>query len=259
VLDGKEDDTMIRALFLFVTALALLFVVSGSGAASDLPVREILKHADQSRGNLGGIIWDIVITTNEGGRSETRGLTVKVKGSNTLAKYTSPANMNDRMVLVVDRNMWFIRSGLSKPVSISPRQKLLGDAANGDIASTNYVEDYEGKLVGEESVQGELCYVLDLKAANRNVTYDRIKYWVSKERLVGVKADFYSISGKLFKTAEFKYGNRIRLDEKTEIPFISELLIRDAIQLDKVTSLRYSNVKVSLIPDSAFNLNILLR
>ena len=141
---------MQRALFTFITVLALLFVEHDPIAAEDLPVREILKHADQSRGNLGGTIWDIIITTTEEGRSETRGLTVKVKGNNTLAKYTSPANMNDRMVLMVDRNMWFIRSGLSKPVSISPRQKLLGDAANGDIASTNYYEDYEGKLLGEE-------------------------------------------------------------------------------------------------------------
>lgn len=250
---------MKRALLLFVTAIALLFVEHVSIAAEDLTVKEILKHADRSRGNLGGIIWDIVIMTTEEGRTETRGLTVKVKGSNTLAKYTSPLNMNDRMVLMVDRNMWFIRSGLSKPVSISPRQKLLGDAANGDIASTNYYEDYEGKLLGEESIHGEPCHVVDLKAANRNVTYDRIKYWISKERLVGVKAEFYSISGKLFKTAEFKYGNRVRLDEKSEIPFISELLIRDAIQQDKVTTLRYSNIKVSAIPDSAFNLNILLR
>lgn len=250
---------MKQVLLLFITALALLFVDNVSIAAEGLPVKEILKHADQSRGNLGGIIWDIVITTTEEGRTETRGLTVKVKGSNTLAKYTSPLNMNDRMVLMVDRNMWFIRSGLSKPVSISPRQKLLGDAANGDIASTNYYEDYEGKLLGEESLQGEFCYVLDLKAANRNVTYDRIKYWVSKKRLVGVKAEFYSISGKLFKTAEFRYANRIRLGEKDEIPFISELLIRDAIQQDKVTTLKYSNIKVSAIPDSVFNINILLR
>ncbi len=250
---------MKQVLLLFITVLVLLFVDNILIAAEGLPVKEILKHADRSRGNLGGIIWDIAITTTEEGKTETRGLTVKVKGSNTLAKYTSPLNMNDRMVLMVDRNMWFIRSGLSKPVSISPRQKLLGDAANGDIASTNYYEDYEGKLLGEDIVRSELCYVVDLKAANRNVTYDRIKYWISKERLVGVKAEFYSISGKLFKTAEFKYDNRVRLDDKDEIPFISELLIRDAIQQDKVTILRYSNIRVSVIPDSAFNINILLR
>jgi outer membrane lipoprotein-sorting protein len=239
--------------------LAALLAVSGSVRAEDRPVKEILQHADRARGNVDGIIWDITIMTIEEGARETRGLTVKVKKNNTLAKYTSPANMNDRMVLMVDRNMWFIRSGLKKPVSISPRQKLMGDAANGDIASTNYREDYNAVLLGSEPVRGEVCHVLDLKAANKNVTYDRIKYWVSKSRLVGVKAEFYTISGKLFKTAEFTYDNRIKIDGEEEIPFISELVIHDAIQQDKVTTLTYSNIKVQPIPDSSFNLNVLVR
>jgi hypothetical protein len=135
----------------------------------------------------------------------------------------------------------------------------MGDAANGDIASTNYAEDYTAERTGEETVRGEECFVLDLKAANKNVTYDRIKYWVSKERLVGVKAEFFTLSGKLFKTAEFKYDNRATLPDGTTIPFVSELIIQDAIQRDNVTTLTYSNISVQPVPDSAFNLNLLVR
>src|SRR5512147_1586561 len=161
-----------KRLILMVIGLVVLTFIAGKLVhAGDLSVQDILKHADRARGNVGGIIWDISITTNEEGSVESRGMTVKVKGSDTLAKYTRPATMNDRMVLMKDRNMWFIRSGLKKPVSISPRQKLMGDAANGDIASTNYAGDYSGELVGEEAARGEPCYVLDLKAANKNVTY----------------------------------------------------------------------------------------
>ena len=243
-----------------ITVIAAVWPVLffGYASAEGLSVKEILKHADQARGNVEGIVWDIRITTTEAGSPVSRGMTVKVKKNNTLAKFTSPANMNDRTVLMVDRNMWFIRSGLQKPVSISPRQKLMGDAANGDIASTNYMEDYAGSLLGEEAVGSEPCYVLDLKAANKNVTYDRIKYWVSKERLVGVKAEFYTLSGKLFKTAEFKYENRVRIEDR-EAPFVSDLIIRDAIQQDRTTTMKYANIKVEKIPDSAFNLNLLVR
>lgn len=228
-------------------------------AAQDRTVKEILRASDQARGNVEGIVWNINITTTGEGSSESREMIVKVKKNNTLARFTSPSSMNDRMVLMVDRNMWFIRSGLKKPVSMSPRQKLMGDAANGDIASTNYVEDYEGALIGEENVRNESCYVLDLKAANKNVTYDRIKYWVSKERLVGVQAEFYTLSGKLFKTAEFKYDNRIKSNNQEEMPFVSELIIRDAIQKDRKTTMVYSNIKIGPIADSMFNLNLLVR
>ncbi len=248
---------MKRAAAFISGFVILLYLVIRSAYGQELTVKDILRHADQARGNLDGIIWNIMITTNEDG-NDSRGMTVRVKRNNTLAKFTSPANMNDRMVLMVDRNMWFIRSGLKKPVSLSPRQKLLGDAANGDIASTNYVEDYAATLLGEESVRGEPCYVLDLKATNKSVTYDRIKYWVSKKRLVGVKAEFYTLSGKLFKTAEFKYDNRVNADNG-EAPFVSELIIRDAIQKDRVTTMTYSNIRVEPIPDSTFNLNVLVR
>ncbi len=246
-------------IFILSAFVLLLYLVTRFTYGQELTVKDILKRADQARGNLDGIVWNIMITTNEDGGKESRGMTVKVKRSNTLAKFTSPANMNDRMVLMVDRNMWFIRSGLKKPVSLSPRQKLLGDAANGDIASTNYVEDYAGTLLGEEPIRGEQCYVLDLKATDKSVTYDRIKYWVSKERLVGVKAEFYTLSGKLFKTAEFKYGNRIKIADGEDALFVSELLIRDAIQKDRVTTMTYSNIRVETIPDSTFNLNVLVR
>jgi hypothetical protein len=249
---------MRRYKLITLTLLLGLCGASGGAYAQDLAVKDILQHADRARGNLGGIVWNIKITTSEDGSNESRGLLVKVKQNNTLAKFTNPENMNDRMVLMVDRNMWFIRSGLQKPVSLSPRQKLIGDAANGDIASTNYAGDYHAKLLGEEKVGGEDCYVLDLKAANRNVTYDRIKYWVSKERLVGLKAEFYTISGRLFKTAEFKYDNRVSVDGR-EVPFVSELTIRDAIQKDRVTTMTYTNIRVEPIPDTTFNLNLLVR
>jgi len=246
---------------IIVVACGLLFCLAGISAAGsgDTQVKAMLQRADQARGNLGGIVWSITITTNEDGSKESRGLLVKVKKNNSLARFTSPASVSDRMVLMVDRNMWFIRSGLKKPVSLSPRQKLLGDAANGDIASTNYVEDYTATLIGDENVHGEPCALLDLRAAGKNVTYDRIRYWVSRERNVGVKAEFYTLSGKLFKTAEFKYDNRVKVNDQEEIPFVSELIIRDAIQQDRITTMTYSNIRVEPIPDSTFNLNVLVR
>src|SRR3990172_8312257 len=179
----------------FVIGITMLIVsIGGIACAGDLSVTDILRHTDRARGNLGGIVWDIAIVSSGDGAKQTQAMTVKVKNVNVLARYTAPPNMRDRMVLMKDRNMWFIRSGLQKPVSISPRQKLLGDAANGDIASTNYVEDYEPTLLREEPVAAEACYVFDLKAKNKQVTYDRIKYWVSKERMVGVKAEFFTLS-----------------------------------------------------------------
>jgi outer membrane lipoprotein-sorting protein len=159
---------------------------------------------------------------------------------------------------MLDRNMWFVKPGLSKAVPISPRQKLMGGAANGDIASTNYAGDYQVVQTSEDIVNGEPSYLFDLSAVDKKVTYDKIKYWVSKERLVGLKAEFYTVSGKMFKTATFEYENSITIDGKPR-EFVSKMVITSAVMKEDVTSMSYRKVWIKKVPDSIFNLNLLLK
>ena len=134
----------------------------------------------------------------------------------------------------------------------------MGGAANGDIASTNYAGDYDVEKMSQEVVDGENCYCLDLKAADNKATYDRIRYWVSTDRLVGVKADFFTVSGKLFKSARFEYNNRTTIDGKSR-EFISRMVITSALIKNDVTTMDYGHVVIGAIPDSVFNLNLLTR
>jgi len=247
---------MNRRPAVWAAAAALVFAAAAAGAA--LSPRQVLERADRARGKLPGLVWTVRMTSVERGRTRKQTLEVKARNEDVLATFTAPPRVKGQKLLMVGRNMWFIKPGVSKPVPISPRQKLMGQAANGDIASTNYSGDYDGVIVGEEAVNGEDCYVLDLRARNKKVTYDRIKYWVSKSRLVGVRAEFYTVSGKLFKTAEFEYKNRIRYRGE-EIPFVSRMVIRDAIRPQEVTTLEYSKITVKRLPDATFNLNLLIR
>ena len=154
--------------------------------------------------------------------------------------------------------MWFVKPGLRKPVPISPRQKLLGGASNGDIASTNYAGDYKITQASEDIAVGEPCHLFDLTATNKKATYDRIKYWISQKRLVGVKADFFTVSGKVFKSATFEYGNQIQV-RGIPRPFVSRMVITHAVMKEDVTTMIYKEVKVRKIPDATFNLNLLVR
>jgi hypothetical protein len=94
--------------------------------------------------------------------------------------------------------------------------------------------------------------VLDLAAKHKRATYDRIRYWVSVKRVVGLKAEFYSVSGKLLKTARFEYDNTIEHDGK-HIPFVSKMVIRDAM-IDAETTMEFGTVKVKKIAASEFDL-----
>jgi hypothetical protein len=225
---------------------------------AEMTPKEILSMADRARGNVEGVEWEIEIESVERGRTQKRTLLVKARGYNSLAEFLSPPKVKGRKLLMIDRNMWFIKPGLRKPVPISPRQKLMGGASNGDIASTNYAGDYEPTSIAEDTVNGEPCFLLDLKATNKKATYDRIKYWISKERLVGVKSEFYTVSGKKFKSATFEYKNSITVEGRPAA-FVSKMVITDAVIKANVTTMTYDEVELKKIPDSAFNLNLLVR
>jgi hypothetical protein len=220
--------------------------------------REILEKADEARGNVEGVEWEIEVKSVERGRTQSRTLRVKARDVNSIAEYISPPRVKGRKLLMLDRNMWFVKPGLRKPVPISPRQKLMGGASNGDIASTNYAGDYKVADTFRERVDGEPCYLLDLTAISKKATYDRIKYWISERRMVGVKAEFFTISGKMFKSATMEYENSIMMQGKPHA-FISKMVITNALVEDDVTTMTYSKAKIKNIPDSAFNLNLLVR
>jgi len=258
---GKTGAATVHGLQWY---LGIALLVSCMGLCLPSPLRagmspeEILRKADEARGNLEGVEWEIGIQSIEGGREQNRTLRVSARSFNSLAEFLAPANVKGQKMLMIDRNMWFVKPGLSKAVPISPRQKLLGGAANGDIASTNYAGDYKVAHASDDTVNGEACHLFDLSAVDKKVTYDRIKYWISKERLVGVKAEFYTVSGKMFKTAMFEYENSITVDGSTR-PFISRMVITNAIVKEDVTTMSFLKVSFKRIPDSMFNLNLLLR
>jgi outer membrane lipoprotein-sorting protein len=246
----------------YIIVLGFIFIfclsISVPTVHAQMSPKEMLQKADEARGNAEGIQWEISMDSMERGREQHRALRVSARGYNSLADTLAPANVKGQKLLMQDRNMWFAKPGLSKAVPISPRQKLMGNAANGDIASTNYAGDYKIIHTEDGKVEDESCVIFDLQAVDSRATYDRIKYWISKERLVGVKAEFYTISGKMFKTATFEYKNSITINEKQR-EFISKTVITSAIIKEDITTMRYDKPVLKKVSDATFNLNLLTR
>ncbi len=234
-----------------IVALALLVPAA---AAADPTAQELLAASDRARGGLpAGITWTVKIHTVEDGEASERTFRVKARGDDALAEALAPPRHKGEVMLFNDRTIWFVKPGLKKPVSISARQRLSGEAANGDIASTRYARDYEGTIAGVEPVGGVEAYRLELKARDGKATYDRVRYWISKEKRLGVKAEFLTASGELFKTAIFEYGNQVEVDGAT-IDFVRRMVITDASGAS-TTTLTFEAPKAEAHPGSLFNVN----
>jgi hypothetical protein len=238
--------------------MAVFSQLLASNAVAELSPMEVLQRADESRGNLKGVEWDVSVLSKERDRTSEMTFFVQARGFDVLATTLSPPKDKGNKILLLNGNMWFHKPGLSKPVPISQRQKLLGIASYGDIASTNYANDYEATLNQNEIVDNELCYVYDLKSKTNKTTYDRIRYWVSQERLVGVKGEYFTLSGKMIKTATMEHQNNVQIDGKTRL-FISKLVIQDVLMTANQTTLVFGKTSIKEIPDHVYNLNLLVK
>lgn len=240
-----------------MTALVLLLLLSAPAGAPDAAA--LLRESDRARGGLAeGVTWTVVVDSNDDGTATRTSYRVRARGDDALAEALSPPRRKGEVVLFNDRTIWFVKPGLRRPLAISARQRLQGDAATGDISSTNYARDYEGAVVGEDVVDGEPAWRLELKARAKSVTYDRIRYWISKRRRLAVKAEFLTVGGELFKTAAFEYGTRLRVGG-VELDFVSRMTIQDAMGAKDVTVLGFEDARAERHPPSLFNVNNVTR
>jgi hypothetical protein len=221
-------------------------------------VQQILHQADQARGNLEGVTWEVSLESVENTRTETMTFDVKARGFDILGQTLAPPRSKGNKILMLHGNMWFYKPGLSKAVPISQRQRLLGNAVYGDIAATNYANDYEATALADDTVNGEICYVFDLLAKDKKTTYDRIKYWISKARVVGVKAEYLTVSGKQFKSATMTYANTVQINGEAR-PFISQIVIHDELMTNNVTTLTFSRPELQPLPSYTFDLNLMVK
>ena len=244
-------NTNIRQI-LYLLVAAWLFHTA-SAIANE--THEILRKADQSRGNLEGITWTVIAADK---RSEPMTFDVKARGFDILAENVAPPRDRGNKVLMVNGNMWFYKPGLSKPVPISQRQRLMGNVAYGDIAATNYADDYEATPLPDEAVNSELCSVFDLKSKGSKTPYDRIKYWISKERGVGVQAEYLTVSGKKVKSATMESASTVRIDGRVR-PFISKITIHDELLNQNVSTLTLTKPTFRKLPSYVFDVNLLAK
>jgi outer membrane lipoprotein-sorting protein len=250
------EDNIMRRLISLCMFLAAVLLWNDLLTAST--VQDILRQADQARGNLEGVSWEVVLESLENTRTETMTWDVKARGFDIRGENLAPPKSKGNKILMLYGNMWFYKPGLSKAVPISQRQRLLGNAAYGDIAATNYANDYAATVLADDTVNGEICYVFDLLTKDKKTTYDRIKYWISKDRVVGIKAEYFTVSGKQFKAATMTYANTVNVNGEAR-RFISQIIIHDELMTNNVTTLTFNRPEIQLLPSYTFDLNLLVK
>lgn len=240
--------------------LLLALAAAGAEAATEAPgLRELLLEADRARGNYDGVTWQVVLEAADATRAIALTLGVQARGFDYLATVLAPPKDRGQRLLLRAGNLWFHKPDLSKPVPLSQRQRLLGEAAYGDLAATDYAHDYEIASTAAEPVEGEPCQRFELRARTPRATYELIRYWISTRRRVGVKVQYFTGAGKLLKSARMEYDNTIVGPDARSRPFVSRMLIRDELLAGRTTTLTFSAPVLRALPPQVFDVNLLAR
>lgn len=204
----------------------------------------ILARVDQFRNPIDSFSIDVELTAISGTKSDTQKYRVYGRGPDrSVVEFISPQTEKGKYLLMLRDAMWFYLPSASRPIRISPLQRLAGQASNGDVARTSFTADYAATTATSD---GD-AWRLDLAAKDPAVAYARIQLWVDKTTYEPRRADFYVTSGKLIKRAWYReFGV---MDGRNVVTAIE---IEDLLRTGNRTLMHYSALTARDNPERMF-------
>lgn len=216
----------------------------------------LLAASDAVRNPPGSFSVRIVLTEFRKGRqSSTSQLTVFAKPDadsgqyHNLVRIDAPARDANKLMLRSGLDLWFYDPSTGASVRISPQQRLLGQASNGDVMSTNLAREYRAEQAGTEAIkdgEGRMRETvrLRLSALRADVPYARVDYWVDAANQRPVMARYYTADERLLKTAWFR-----RFEPRLGALRPTETVIVDGLDPEWVTLMQSSELARREVPD----------
>lgn len=177
----------------------------------------------------------------------------------SILRFTQPIRDAGKVMLKNGSELWFYDPGTKAAVRISPQQRLVGQASNGDVVTVNFARDYRATVAAEETIQdGERrsrrAVKLALTASNSDATYESIELWVDSDSHAPLKARFFAESGRLLKSAYYRrFQSQLGMERPTETVII------DGLDPQSVTVVRLTDYAYRSVPTHWFQRDFLPR
>jgi len=249
---------------MFKTILFSLLTMYAASALAQ-SAQEIVAAADKVRNAEQSSRSTLVLTEYVSGQERSHSTFVLFSKEDSagnfrnLLQYVEPPRDAGKRVLLDGRSYWFFDPASQSSVRISAQQRLVGQAAIGDVLTVNLAVDYSATLLGTESIddaarQKRTCWHLELKAATETAVYNRVEYWVEQGTFRPVKGKFYSDSGRLLKIIYYRnYMERLGAVRP------AESVIIDAVDSTLATIAVFNESRFQDVPDAWFQRDYLPR
>jgi len=214
---------------------------------------DILKRVDANIGSDNKIATaEMIIHGRRGSRS------IKSKSwiygeEKSYTEYLAPAREAGTKMLKLEDQLWTYIPSTDRTIKISGhmlRQSVMGS----DLSYEDMMEDpellnlYDANVIEEVTFLDRPCWVLELIAKVKDISYYSRKIWVDKERYVSLKEERFARSGKLLKIFELKAVRRI---QNRWVP--THMVFKDALKSGKGTEYFIESIEFNAeIPEALF-------
>ncbi len=149
-----RPGTLGRLALKCLPLIALTWLMLTASLAADLNPQQILAASDAVRNpEFGFSINNQLTEYRQAQQVESSSLQIYSKADGktgqfrNLLRYLSPARDHNKLLLMNGKEMWFYDAASKASIRLSPQQRLLGQASNGDVVTANLARDYLALLV----------------------------------------------------------------------------------------------------------------
>jgi outer membrane lipoprotein-sorting protein len=201
-----------KTLAFAAAAFFLLSALASKAYPAQLSAYDIAKKSDDALNRARDVKSEMSmqIFDRNGGKRERRIISYAKRYPDgerkTLLVFDYPADVRGSAFLVWDPSgkddmQWLYLPALEKIRQIAPGDKggsfMGSDFSYYDMGGKS-VDDFNYKLLKEETIEGFACYVLDC-LPKRPIPYGRITTWIRKDNYLPVRSDIYDRNGEFMK------------------------------------------------------------
>jgi len=242
-----------KHLVCFIIFVILASIVSAYAEDQELSGEEIIKRVDKNK------IYETIeytgkMTIKKGRKTRVKIMHVYAEGEEkALIEFTNPVDSGTKYLKLLDE-MWIYFPDAEEIIKISGhmlKQSMMGsDFSYEDVMENEgLLARYRISVLGSEIVNERDCYVLELNAKSKKVTYAKQKLWVDKETFVLLKTELYALSGKLLK--EILMEKVQKYDDRY---FATKMTMNNKVTKDSSTIFEMEEIDFGVdLPDGIFS------
>lgn len=198
-----------RYILVFSLLLTLSLFLSIYQIAQAQTADEIIKRSENLiKGNSSHGTFRMTVITED----FTRSMEMEswwIGNEKSLIVIKSPKREAGNKTLKVNNELWMYLRNTETTIKVPPSMMLQSwngsDFTNDDLVrESNIADDYAKTIIGEEQIDGEKCWKIELKPKpTAPVVWGKLHYWVRKIDYLPSKVDFFDERGELMRTLSY--------------------------------------------------------